>query len=462
MKRIGKYEICGLLGKGGMSVVYKARLPLVGKYVALKELHPHPHLLASWGEERTRDHFIGEARAIAALRHPNVVEMLDFDEADGRPFFTMEYYYRSLGTILGEAAVMEAPCRQLSIDKVIHYTRQLLDGLGRLHRAGVVHRDIKPHNLLVTEDDRLKICDFGLTRLRGEPGQGPSGGVVVGSPYYAAPEQERDPESIDARADLYSVGIVVCRMLSGLFPESSGLRHIVERPDAGKAWRAWIERAIHPCVDLRFADAQQMRRDLEDLAACWDRRKTLFCPGGENALPHATGVGQPRAHRSEPVKVLPREAPEVFGCDPLLRPRILVMNEFELRAEGKVVLDRSTHLLWERSDWPDPMDWDEALVYVDRLNKDGYAGERSWRLPTVPEMLSLSHDPAEPTTACGTSPLDSEHKRFWTCDRKTFCASWYVDTELGYAGWSDRTGRFFVRGVTEATAALRPASRSDD
>lgn len=447
MKRIGKYEICGLLGKGGMSVVYKARLPVVGKYVALKQLHPHPHLLASWGEERARAHFLGEACAIAALRHPNVVEVLDFDEADGRPFFTMEYYYRSLGTILGEAAVMEAPCRRLSIDKVIHYTRQLLDGLGRLHRAGVAHRDIKPHNLLVTEDDRLKICDFGLSRLRGEPSPGPSGSVVVGSPYYAAPEQERDPEDVDARADLYSVGVVVCRMLSGLFPESSGLRGIAERPDAGEAWRAWVERAAHATVDQRPANAQQMRQDLEDLAADWARLKELFCAGREQDPLREDRAGHASSYRSEPVKVLPREAPAAFGCDPLLRPEILARNEFELRAEGKAVFDRSTRLLWELSDWPDPMDWDEALAYIDGLSKRAYAGERSWRLPTVPELLSLSVDPARPGSACGASPLDPERKRFWTSDRKSFCASWYVDTELGYAGWSDRTGRFFVRGV---------------
>lgn len=456
MKRIGKYEICGLLGKGGMSVVYKARLPVVGKFVALKRLDPHPHLLASWGEDRAREHFISEARALASFRHPNVVDVLDYDEVGDRPFFTMEYYFRSLGTILGEAAVLEAPCRLLSVDKVIHYTRQLLDGLGRLHRAGVIHRDIKPHNLLVTEDDCLKICDFGLSRLRGEPARRPSGNVIVGSPYYAAPEQERDPEGVDPRADLYSAGVVVCRMLSGLFPESNGLRRIAERHDAGEAWRDWVERATRARADLRPEDARQMRRDFEVLAEDWARRRDRFCAEGEEAVPREDLRDEAIVHRSEPVKVLPRKAPAAFDCDRLLRPRILVRNEFELQEEGEAVLDRSTRLLWELSDWPDPMDWNEARAHIDELNKGAYGGVRSWRLPTVPEMLSLSNDPAQPDSACGVNPLNPERKRFWTADRKSFCASWYVDTELGYAGWSDRSGRFFVLGVSRYPYCLIP------
>ncbi|MHC1741867.1 MAG: protein kinase [Syntrophobacteraceae bacterium] len=448
MKRIGKYEICGLLGKGGMSVVYKARLPVVGKFVALKLLAPHPHLLASWGEERIREQFIREACAIASLRHPCVVEVLDFDDAGDRPFFTMEYYYRSLGTILGEASVMDAPCRLLSMEKVIRYACQLLGGLARLHRAGIVHRDIKPHNLLVTEEDQLKICDFGLSRLRGESSGDSTGSVLIGSPFYAAPEQERQPESVDSKADLYSAGVVVCRMLTGLFPGSDGLRRIAERPDAGEAWRAWVERVTHERVDLRPSDARQMLRDLENLAEEWARQRDLFCVDLESAIPREAWDGQAVTLRSEPVKVCPRDAPAVFDCDELLRPRTLVGNAFELLREGKAVLDGSTRLLWELSDWPDPMSWDEGLAYIDGLNREAFAGERSWRLPTVPELLSLSRDPAQPGSACETNPLDPERKRFWTCDRKSFCASWYVDTELGYAGWSDRTGRFFVRGVT--------------
>ena len=103
VKTIGKYVVCGLLGRGGMGAVFKVRLPIVEKVLALKLLAPHPHLLALAGEEEVRRRFTAEAAAMADLRHPNIIDVLDFDFHDGRPFYTMEYYYQNLGTLLGES-----------------------------------------------------------------------------------------------------------------------------------------------------------------------------------------------------------------------------------------------------------------------------------------------------------------------------------------------------------------------
>lgn len=450
MKRVGKYEVCGLLGKGGMGVVYKARLPVVGKLVALKLLDPHPHLLALWGEERIRSHFVREAMAIASLRHPNVVEVLDFDSSGGRPFFTMEYYYQSLGMILGETLAMEAPCRLLGLESVIRYARQLLEGLARLHRAAIVHRDIKPHNLLVTESDRIKICDFGLSRLRGEAQPGGASHAMVGSPFYAAPEQERDPESADTRADLYAAGVVICRMLTGLFPGPEAWRSIGERPDAGPSWKAWLEQATRTRVEERPPSAGHMLQTLDRLESEWRGRRAALCEA-VRVDPTRGSPGDRRvALRVRSLRVTPEHAPAVFGCDALLRPRHPVPNDFQVLAEGQVLFDRSTQLLWQLQEWPDALDWEEAGAHIEDLNRRSFAGSRAWRLPTVPEMLSLSRNPAQPAGDCGANPLNANRKWFWTCDRKSFCAAWYVDTELGYAGWSDRTCRYFVRGVMSA------------
>jgi serine/threonine protein kinase len=193
MKKIGKYEVCGLLGKGGMGTVYKVRMPVVGKVVALKLFRPHPNLVTLLGEEETRRYFVKEAITMAGLRHPNIVAIWDFHGSKDLTFFVMEYFCNNLGLIIGETYRVEEPSRIVSVDKAIDYTRQILVGLSRLHQAGIIHRDIKPYNILVTDQNTVKITDFGLSKLRGEDFGKPSN-LMVGSPYYAAPEQEEDPK----------------------------------------------------------------------------------------------------------------------------------------------------------------------------------------------------------------------------------------------------------------------------
>jgi serine/threonine-protein kinase len=217
MKKIGKYEICGLLGKGGMGRVYKVRIPLIGKVVALKLLWPHPVLMHLMGEEKVKSDFVTEAETMASLRHPHIVSVWDFHDSDELTFFVMEYYCNNLGLMMGETYRVEEPSRPLSVDKAIHYSRQVLRGLSRLHEAKIIHRDIKPYNMLITDEDTIKISDFGLSKLRGESFRGPSN-LKVGSPYYAAPEQEEDPDQVDARADIYPVGVMLYRMLTGSLP----------------------------------------------------------------------------------------------------------------------------------------------------------------------------------------------------------------------------------------------------
>jgi serine/threonine protein kinase len=168
MKRIGHYIIRGLLGRGGMGKVFKVELPVVGKMVALKLLDPDPLLAKLLGMPKLRDLFLAEAKILARLNHPHIVDLNDFDEDQGRPFYVMAYYPNNLGSLLGESYRTDRPSRTIRADKALNYVRQTLEGLACLHDAGIVHRDIKPFNLLVTELDSIKICDFGLSKLRGE------------------------------------------------------------------------------------------------------------------------------------------------------------------------------------------------------------------------------------------------------------------------------------------------------
>ena len=218
MKHIGKYRIRGLLGRGRMGKIFKVEHPLIGKIFALKLLDPDPLLVSLMGRDKITAMFRTEAVTIAGLRHPNIVEILDYDESGDKPFFLMEYYVNNLGIMIGESFRTEQASRIIKIEKTIRYMSQTLDALNCMHQAGIIHRDIKPHNLLLTDFDTVKVCDFGLSKLRGEEYGGPSS-LKLGSAWYAPPEQEEDPDSVNVSADLYAVGITIYRMLTGVLPE---------------------------------------------------------------------------------------------------------------------------------------------------------------------------------------------------------------------------------------------------
>jgi serine/threonine-protein kinase len=446
MKQIGRYTVCGLLGKGGMSTVYKVRMPVTGKIVALKLLAPHPHLVALLGDREIRNRFLGEAITLARLRHPNIVDVWDCDEAEGTPFFIMEYYCNNLGIIMGESYRLETPSRPLGIDKAIHYGRQVLEGLSRLHQVELIHRDIKPFNVLLTDDDRAKISDFGLSRLRGETFP-EARGLLVGSPYYAAPEQENDPDQTDERADLYSVGVMLYRMLTGLIPSSDCRKPSDCHPQLDAAWDRFLLRAMAPDRDRRFTGAGEMIEALEDLHAAWHNKQQQACQGvsqgGEKEPPSPSRY----LLRSRPVRARPLEARELFRTDDLWRPLRHIANHFRANRDGTVT-DEATGLVWQRSGSDYPMSWEEALGYVERLNRTRFAGRAAWRIPTVDELMSLLSDNAEPGHSCTAPLFHAAGRPLWSADRRSYTAAWYVNMEMGFVCWQDFSCCFFLRAVS--------------
>jgi len=446
MKKIGKYEVCGLLGKGAMSTVYKVRIPKLGKIVALKLLSPHPHLVGSLGMEEITNRFVGEATTMASFRHPNIVSIWDFAETDGRVFLVMEYYCNSLGLIIGETYRAENPSRTLTLDKTIHYLRQILAGLSRLHQAGIIHRDIKPYNMLVTEEDTVKITDFAFSKLRGEL-LDPPPNLMIGSPYYAAPEQEQDPDGVDVRADLYSVGVMSYRMLTGTLPVHNGVRPSEFRSDLVKEWDSFMAKAMSQKRQDRFASSEEMLAALEQLAADWEENKERICA---EAPPLKTKKKEKQKSklilRDESIKVRPRQAREMFQLDELWRPRHYVNNVFEEKGDP-TVNDRATDLLWQQDGSDFPMTWHEAHGYVQRLNRERFADRSNWRLPTVDELSSLLTETGQATDWC-IEPVFSQDKRLiWSADRSSFVAAWYVSVDMGFIGWQDFSCYFFVRAV---------------
>jgi tetratricopeptide (TPR) repeat protein len=203
-KTCGRYEVTGLLGAGGMGVLYKASDSQLDRDVALKFLPPQ------WSaNERFKPRFLREARAAAALDHPNICAIYEVGETDeGQLFIALAFYE-------GETIQQKIARSTAKLDEALGLSAQAANGLAAAHARGIVHRDIKPANLMVTEDGTLKILDFGLAKTA-EAGLTESG-MRLGTPAYMSPEQTRG-EEIDGRSDLWSLGVVLYEMLTGSRP----------------------------------------------------------------------------------------------------------------------------------------------------------------------------------------------------------------------------------------------------
>jgi len=448
VKKFGKYTVKGLLGRGGMGTVYKAAIPNTDKIVALKVCEPRQVLANILGMEEVRRQFMKEAVTMARLRHPNIAEVWDLDTHNGRPFFVMEYYCNNLGTVIGET-YEDGPSRPLSIDASIHYTRQVLAALARLHHAGIIHMDVKPFNMMLTDEDTVKLIDFGVSKLRGEELGGPDT-VKVGTPYYSAPEQEENPNEADERSDLYSVGITLFRMLTGSLPDGKKKAGAIN-PDLDEVWDRFLQRSSHPDREQRFASASSMLAELDLLAAAWEEKKAKTCALiVEESLPeNLHGTADPARLRSAPVKAGLKRAKDLFDADELWRPKNPVPGALMDNGDG-TILDATTNLLWEQGGSPYPGTWNEAQDYANSLNRKAFAGFSDWRLPTVNELMSLFIENADPYQFCLEPIFDPAKQRIWSADKKSYVAAWYADVEFGFVWWQDFTCFFHARVVRSA------------
>src|SRR5690606_31530920 len=205
--RLGHYEIIAELGRGGMGVVHKALDPALGRVVAIKELAP-----ALADDPALVERFLREARSMAALSDPHIVGIHFIGQENGRPFFVMEFVEgESLGSMLRRLG-------KLPVADTLKILHQTALGLATAHERGVIHRDIKPGNILVDVKGRVRIADFGIALPANDPAQKLTGtGEFIGTPGYTSPEVCKGLP-IDARSDLFSLGVVMFEMLSGRMP----------------------------------------------------------------------------------------------------------------------------------------------------------------------------------------------------------------------------------------------------
>jgi beta-lactam-binding protein with PASTA domain/tRNA A-37 threonylcarbamoyl transferase component Bud32 len=259
----GRYRIVRRLGAGGMANVYLAEDQELGRHVAIKILNER-HA----NDEQFVERFRREAKSAAALSHPNIVSIYDRGEAEGTYYIAMEHLD---GRTLKELIVARGPApARIAID----YTKQILAAVRFAHRNGIVHRDIKPHNVLVDRDGRLKVTDFGIARAGAS--QMTEAGSIVGTAQYLSPEQARGGP-VDQRSDLYSVGVVLYELLTGTVPFTGdspveiAMKHLsakpeppsTKRPDLPRDLDLIVMRAIAKDPDDRYQDAEEMQADLE-------------------------------------------------------------------------------------------------------------------------------------------------------------------------------------------------------
>ncbi|MEJ0046591.1 MAG: protein kinase [Rhodospirillales bacterium] len=319
-EKLGKYELRGTLGRGAMGIVYDGWDPLIDRRVAIKTVR-----LVDADDEETAEalaRFKREAQAAGRLTHPNIVGVYDYGEVNDIAFIVMEFASgKSLKTLLDEQ-------KRLPPRDAVRIMEQVLAGLAYSHARGVVHRDIKPGNIIIVEGGQVKIADFGIARI--ESSSMTSVGTVMGTPAYMPPEQFLG-EPVDARSDLYAAGVMTFQLLSGQRPYEGSMTTIMQkvlntetpppvsaRGDVPSAFDAVVARAMARAPADRFATADEFASALRAALAQSARTPAAALPDEDDDATVVVSAKRPPAAAAAPLAPKPaatpaREAPRTVA-----------------------------------------------------------------------------------------------------------------------------------------------------
>ena len=315
ISQLGRYEIIGELGQGAMGIVYKAKDPLIDRIVAIKTISLN---LALEEKEEYEARFYQEAKAAGRLNHPNIVTIYDVGKSGDIAYIAMEFLQgRELRDILNEEP-------HLPIDQVLDIVVQVAQGLAYAHEYGIVHRDVKPANIMIVRDGHAKITDFGIARMASSAVRTQTG-MVLGSPKYMSPEQVMGKQ-IDQRSDIFSLGVMLYEMLTGQVPfNGENVNAIMYQisntvppplntlnPAVPDMLNFIVAKALAKAPDDRYRDAKEFA---DDLRACRDTVPRSGARGGaakppvtpSTLLPDAIPMSMHKgieAEEAKPVKTM--------------------------------------------------------------------------------------------------------------------------------------------------------------
>jgi serine/threonine protein kinase len=397
------YELDTEIGRGGMGIVYRARDRRLKRQIAIKVLPPE---LAFRGEIRSR--FLREAETAASLNHPNIVDIYTVDEVEGLVFFVMAYISGdNLAKRLHDRGVLE-------VDETRRIVREVADALAYAHERGVVHRDIKPDNIILdVESGRPMVTDFGIARAVTEGGDSrlTATGMAIGTPAYMSPEQAAGERHIDGRSDLYSLGVVAYQMLCGEPPFTATstpamlVKHISERPTPIEQRRTEVPQDLARAIMMLLEkDPANRFPSASALVAALD---TGYVPTGPVRSARSE-VRAPAEQFPRTADLAPRTSPEAdaYGAptrDDLSRWEAPLVQQFRrklapyLFVNGVIVI---ASIFGDRDFFGITVLWSIYIAYkYAKLWADGFDWRDVFRQPRDRELIDVADDMVEHSRA---------------------------------------------------------------
>lgn len=411
-KQLGKYEIIDRIGRGGMAEVYRGYHPSLDRYVAVKLLHP---FLAD--DPEFKDRFENEARNVAKLKHPNIVQVYDFDyDVEGESYYMVMELING-PTLKDRLLDLTGDGRAFPIHETIRIIKSATDALDYAHQRSMIHRDVKPANLMLDEDGRVVLTDFGIAKIVTGTQFTASGGMV-GTPAYMAPEQGLG-EAGDERSDIYSLGVILFQLLTGRLPYDADtplaiiLKHLNDplpnpcqlNPEISEEMSNVIRKALAKEPEDRYQTARAFGDDLARLDKSGQRRRpvpllaeTHPAPAGD--MPHSSiRAAAERMTGTIPPGSLPaRGAPGRLRLSSvlLLVAMLLVIGAVALLTLGRddtplqnLIADDNMQstltVTGQNLDAAAPIDGERSVVPTD------FATERVANAPTIAPTFTPTH-----------------------------------------------------------------------
>jgi serine/threonine protein kinase/tetratricopeptide (TPR) repeat protein len=313
-KTLGQYQVVEQIGQGGMATVFKAYQPALDRHVAIKVL-PAQHALRPGFSER----FVREARAVARLDHPNILPIMDFGQEEDLSYIVMK--------LVTGGTLRERLGQPLDLTRTLHLAEQIAAALDHAHGRGLLHRDVKPSNVLLDEEDWVQLADFGLAKMVAEDSGLTLSGASIGTPAYTSPEQGQGLE-VDHRTDVYALGVMLYEMVTGRLPfwaktsMAIVLMHITEPPPMPRQINAALSLAVEDVIlkalakepDARYASAGEMVRALQEAVVGPTGAMPVIAPHEPlAAFPPAPTAPAPKTVDISPQPIFPSDTAKEFA-----------------------------------------------------------------------------------------------------------------------------------------------------